>query len=436
MPFSSWHVKARLLVGTATFFDACDSLAIAYVLPVLIPLWHIQPALVGGLISIAYVGQIIGALLFGWLAERIGRLHAVWWTILIFSIMSIASAFSWDYNSLFAFRLIEGVGLGGEVPIAAAYISEISKAKGRGKFVLLYESLFGVGLVAAAALGYWVVPNFGWQYMFLIGGLPALLVIFLRRLLPESPRWLIDKGRLDEAEKIVEKIETIVSKQGRVKLPPVQVSEMKLEKQVTQWRELFSGIYHKRTLVLWVLWFTAYFLTYGLQTWLPALYTSVYKLPLQQALLYPVITNILGLVALLVCSYLIDWSGRKPWFTISYVGAGLAMLFLWLSGARDVFVVFTCATLSFLFITTISLALYVYSPEIYPTRMRALGSSAGTIWLRVASAIGPLAWGMIVAGFSLPVAFLIFGIVALVGCVVAGLGTTETKGKLLEQISP
>src|SRR2546430_6148083 len=207
LPTSWWHVKTGIIVGVATFFDAFDALAIATVLPVLAPLWKLTPPQIGILISAGFLGQLVGALLFGWVAERLGRMTAMVWSIATFAVMSLVCAFAWDYNSLLVFRTIQGVGLGGEVPVAAVYISELSRARHRGRFVLLYEMVFPVGLVAASLVGLWVVPRWGWQYMFVIGALPAILALLLRRLLPESPRWLAVHGRKAEAEAAVSLIE-------------------------------------------------------------------------------------------------------------------------------------------------------------------------------------------------------------------------------------
>src|SRR6202041_2656012 len=100
-----------------------------------------------------------------------------------------------SFQSLLVLRLLQGLGLGAEVPVAATYISELAKAKGRGRFVLLFELVFPVGLVAAAVLGKWIVPNLGWPYLFYVGGVPALFALFMMRNLPESPRWLASRGR-------------------------------------------------------------------------------------------------------------------------------------------------------------------------------------------------------------------------------------------------
>src|SRR5262249_1183779 len=188
LPTSWWQVKTRIIVGVATFFDAFDALAIASVLPVIAPLWKLAPHQIGFMIAAGFLGHLWGGLLFGFMAGLYGGMPAMVWSIALFGVMSLVCAFAWDYNSLLVFRTIQGIGLGGEVPVAAVFISELAKAHGRGRFVLLYELVFPIGLVAASLVGLWVVPYLGWQYMFVIGALPALLALVLRHLLPESPR--------------------------------------------------------------------------------------------------------------------------------------------------------------------------------------------------------------------------------------------------------
>ena len=118
VPFSRWHAKARIVVGSATFFDAFNALALAFALPVLIRLWHITPAQSGFLISASYIGQLAGALLFSWLAERFGRVPSASAATALMSIMSLACAIAGSFPQLVACRLIQGIGVGGEMPVA------------------------------------------------------------------------------------------------------------------------------------------------------------------------------------------------------------------------------------------------------------------------------------------------------------------------------
>src|SRR5215471_7278930 len=305
LPTSWWQVKARIIVGVATFFDAFDALAIASVLPVLVPLWKLTPPQIGLMISAGFAGQLVGALLFGFIAERYGRMLAMIGSIALFALMSLVCAFAWDYNSLLIFRVIQGIGLGGEVPVAAVFISELARAHGRGRFVLLYELVFPIGLSAAALVGLWVVPRFGWQWMFVIGALPAFLALALRSLLPESPRWLAVHGRNAEAEAAMALIERETQKATGAPLPPVKPVVSTADKPAAL-ADLFGPLYLRRTLVVWVVWFSAYFVNYGLSIWLPTLYRTVFKLPLDVSLRYGLITQAVGLLGTLICALTID----------------------------------------------------------------------------------------------------------------------------------
>src|SRR5581483_2237117 len=220
LPVSAWHVKARIIVGIGTFFDAVDLLAIAYVLPVLVGLWKMNPAQIALVLSAAFWGQLIGALTAGWAAEKWGRLRVTTIAIGTYSIMSLACAFAWDPMSLVVLRFIQGVGLGAEVPIANTYVNEIARAEVRGRCYLLFQMVFGIGIVTASVLGYFLVPTIGWQRMFYIGALPALLVFVMRFMLPESPRWLVQKGRYAEADRIITGIEQSITRAGKTLPPP------------------------------------------------------------------------------------------------------------------------------------------------------------------------------------------------------------------------
>jgi MFS transporter, putative metabolite:H+ symporter len=434
LPTSWWQVKTRIIVGVATFFDAFDALAIGSVLPVIVPLWKLTPPQIGFMISAGFFGQLIGALLFGWFAERYGRMPAMVWSIALFATMSLVSALAWDYNSLVVFRTIQGIGLGGEVPVAAAYISELAKAHGRGRFVLLYEIVFPIGLVAASLLGLWLVPRYGWQTMFILGALPAILALFLRRVLPESPRWLASRGRQVEAEAAIRQIERETERATGQTLPPPKPVISTLDKPASL-SDLFGPTYLRRTLVVWVIWFSAYFVNYGLTIWLPTVYRTMFHLPLEQSLRYGLITQAVGLLGTLICALTIDYVGCRLWFAASFAAAAAALAALTLYPAPTAEQVLTSITVAYFFISTINIGVYLYTPELYPTRVRAIGVGTATAWLRIASMIGPTAVGMMIAS-GLPSVFLAFGIAAGIAAVVTGLFAVETKGRVLEEISP
>jgi putative MFS transporter len=435
MPVSSRHLRIRLFVGIATFFDGIDALAIAYVLPVLVTVWDISPHRVGILISAGYLGQLFGALFAGWMAERIGRLPTMAYTVATYAIFSLLCALSWDYTSLLVFRTLQGLGLGGEVPVAAAYINEFARAKGRGRFVLLYEQVYSAGRLMAALLGVWVVTRFGWRYMFLFGGLPALLVVFLRRCLPESPRWLASQGRLEEADRVVTELETKA---------PVQVTRAMLHDQPVrarpaekaQWKELFQGAYRSRTFTSWAVWFIAFLLLNGLATWVPTLYVTVFRLPVQTSLRYGAISSIAGFAGCVTVALLIDWSGRRLWYVGAFSLAGLACVGLWFFGAWSAVAVVVIASVTAFAANSIAMLVFLHTPEIYPTRIRALATSVASAWLRVASIAAPLFIGFTIGTYRLGAVFLVLGVMAWIGALITGLFSMETKDRVLEEISP
>lgn len=443
VPFTWWHTKARVVMGSATFFDAFDALSLAFVLPVLIGLWHLTPGQIGMLIAAGYLGQVIGALLFGWLAERIGRVPSASLTIGLMSVMSIVCAFAGNFQMLFLCRFIQGIGVGGEVPVAATYINELSQARGRGRFFLLYELIFPLGLMAAAQVGAFVVPRYGWESMFLIGGIPGLLILFFIVRLPESPRWLVSKGRFDRAEQIVGSIEASTEKRnidpvsGRAEVDErvAKLADGMLTQRKSSWKELFSSFYRGRTLIVWVLWASAYFIANGINNWLPSLYKTVYHLPLQEALRMASLSNVLSTIAVLACALLIDRVGRRKWALCSFMVCGGLLAALGIFGADSPYRVMALASSAYAVMGTTTVLLYLYTPEIYPTRMRAIGTGLATSWLRAASAAAPALVGIVLTGQGVATVFLMFACVAIVG-MCAAWRMIETTNRPLEEIAP
>ena len=434
LPLSRWHLKARAIVGVATFFDAYNALAIAYVLPVIIPLFHMSPGEIGGMISLGYAGQLIGALFFGWVAERFGRRPAIFWSIMLYAVFSVACAFAWDYNSLLALRTVQGIGLGGEVPVAIAYVSELANARNRGRFVLLFEMVFPLGLLFAALLGLWIVPNLGWRVMLALGGLPAFAALAMYGIIPESPRWLASHGRYEDAERALSFIETQVSRSAGP-LPAPQQWVPAAEKRGTL-ADLFGPMYLRRTLVIWVAWFATYLVNYGLITWLPTIYRTVFHLPLDVALRYSLANSVVGLFTSLSCALWMDHVGRRRWATLAFALGAAPLLTLGIIGPDTPIRVLIFATMGSAITNTMSLGLYVWTPELYPTRVRAIAVGTSTAWLRLASIIGPSFVGLMVGGGGLNVVFIAFGIVGLAAALVMALFGVETRRQVLEHISP
>ena len=436
LPITRRLMLIRVIVGVATFFDAYTVLAIAFAMPQLVSEWKLSPADVGLIISAGYVGQLIGAVFFGSLAEKIGRLKVLFFTIMLFVSMDLACLLAWSGTSMMVFRFLQGIGTGGEVPVASAYINEFIGAKKRGRFFLLYEVIFPIGLMFAGMAGYFLVPVYGWKAMFIVGLIPSVLTIPLRWMMPESPRWLASKGRIAEADAVVKKLEDDAKKHGLVLREPVARPIDPKATARSDWHELFKGIYGKRTFTIWGLWICVYLVNNGMITWLPTLYKTVFKLPLQTSLAYGWTTSAVGVVASIICALLIDKVGRKAWYAAAFLFATIPLLTLSWLGATTALQVVVLATATYAALQTIAFSLYLYSAELYPTRLRAIGTGFGSAWLRAGSSVGPILVGYIVGDFGIRYVFAAFAAVALVGGLVTLFFAIETKGKVLEELSP
>ncbi|UZF42833.1 MFS transporter [Rhodococcus rhodochrous] len=436
LPMSRWHIKARVAVGAVTFFDGFDQLMIAYSLPVLIPKWNLTPASVAWVIAIGGIGMLVGALGGGWLADRMGRLNVIIVSLALYAVMSLGMAFTDSLMLFLVFRFVQGIGLGAEVPVAATYIGEITKAHKRGRFVLLYEVIFPIGLVASAIVSAWVVPRFGYQILFALGAIPILLLPALFRL-PESPRWLAARGRLDDADAAMRRIETEISgRHGELPEPRPIVSAVAVDTSRGRFIEAFQGVYLRRTLMLAAIWGSAYFVNYGIASWLPTLYRTVFEVSVDTALHYSIFTTVAGLVGCLAVAFLIDNLGRRICITSSMVLCAALLFLLAGTGTGSAVTVLLWSAGAALFVFAVNMALYVYTAELYPTRMRAIGCAIGGAAGRLGIIVGPLVLGGILdAGGTLTLVFGLFGLVALIGAIVVGLFATETREKTLEEIS-
>ena len=262
--------------------------------------------------------------------------------------------------------------------------------------------------------------------MFFVGAIPSVLVLFLQRLLPESPRWLAARGRYAEAETALRVVEAGTEKALGRKLPPPQRA-IAAPPMHSSMADMFGPLYLRRTLVVWVMWFGTYFLNYGLATWMPTLYRTVFHLPLDVALRYQVLTNVVTLFSSFTCAMLIDLTGRRRWFVGAFLGSALALLALWYIGPATPARVLLLGTLSNMCTGTMALAVYLYTPELYPTRSRALAVGTATAWLRLASIIGPIVVASMVMD-GLGSVFLVFGLVAFAAAIIVGLLCDRDQG--------
>ena len=335
-------------------------------------------------------------------------------------------------------RGVQGLGLGGEIPILAAYIGEFAKSTHRGRYGLGFQLWFSISFVFVAAVSYWVVPHLGWQAMFFIGAIPALIILPIRSLMPESPRWLANKGRFDEANAILSKIEDQISQHGAKPYRRFRRMSRSSNPRPRAFADLLKGVYRRRTLAVWTIWFCTYIIVYGLNTTMPSLLQGVYHATLQQAIAYGFWASGLGLCFTVTGIFLIDKYGRKPLFMLGEFCSAIPLLVLaWFSGPEiSLLAVMVCAMFASAFNSILALGLSTYTAELYPTEMRAVGVGVGNAWVRFAAIIGPIFIGWAVPHLGLNTAYAVFAGFGIIGGLTVIFFAIETTGKVLEVLSP
>ncbi|MER6876813.1 MFS transporter, partial [Amycolatopsis sp. NPDC000673] len=225
LPMSRWQVSIRLIIGIVTFFEAFDQLLIAYTLPVIGREWHMTTASSTATLTIGSIGMLLGALASGWAADRIGRVKVITLCVAVTALCSLAMTLCTALLPFLILRFVQGLAIGGEVPTAAAYIAEISRARRRGRFVLMYEIVFPAGLAVGALVAAWVIPHWGWRPLFALAAVPGLAAVLLQLRIPESPRWLAAHGHTEKAEQTMALIERRVEESlGRPLPPPAEAA--------------------------------------------------------------------------------------------------------------------------------------------------------------------------------------------------------------------
>lgn len=429
LPIGRFHYELLAITGLGWLFDAMDTGLIAFVLPVLAKDWGLTTSQMGAIGSIGLVGMAIGAVLAGTIADRLGRKTVFSMTVLLYSIATGLCALSWNYESLLVFRFFVGFGLGGELPVAATLMAEYAPTNLRGRFIVLLESFWGVGWLVAACISYLLIPIYGWQWAFIIGTIPALYVFLIRLKMPESVRYLLAKGRIEEAEKIVVQLEKALN----VTPPKVAVAEIAETDQLKpSIKALWSKTYATRTIMLWLVWFGIVFSYYGIFTWLPSL---VYQqgFTFVKTFEYILIMTLAQLPGYFCAAWLVDKIGRKYTLSLFLLMSGAASYFFGQAGTVATIVWWGCV-MSFFNLGAWGV-IYTYTPELYPTSMRAFGSGWAAGVGRIGGMTAPILVGYLLEnGTNIKGIFLMFATVfVLIAVVVMKLGV-ETKQKNLEDI--
>lgn len=430
LPLGRFHYKLLLVTGLGWLFDSMDTGLIAFILPVLAKEWGLAPGQMGLIGSIGLIGMALGAVVSGTIADRIGRKKVFTITVLLYSIASAFCALSWNYQSLLVFRFLVGFGLGGELPVAATLVSEYAPSRVRGRFIVLLESFWGLGWIAAACIAYFFIPLYGWRMAFLIGALPALYVCLIRMHMPESVRYLLAHGRVGEARQIVVSLE----RQLHVPVAPF-VSEKETVPVVAKasFRELWKKPFASRTIMLWLVWFGINFSYYGIFMWLPSLVFQQ-GFTVVKTFEYVLIMTLAQLPGYYCAAWLVDKIGRKYTLSAFLLFSGVASYFFG-HASTAVALMMWGSVMSFFNLGAWGI-LYTYTPEQYPTAIRALGSGWAAGFGRFGGMAAPMMVGALLArSFGFASVFYMFALVfAAVAVIVMSLGV-ESKQKDLESIS-
>jgi MFS transporter, putative metabolite:H+ symporter len=435
IPDNRYYKKLLVLGGLGYTFEAMDGAVIAFVLAAIIKPWHLTAAKTGILGSALLVGFFIGAFLSGYFGDLFGRKKVIMWTLVLYSVASLVSAFAVNWEQFFWLRVIAGIGAGGETAIIAPYLTEIVASKYRGKYVGTLSGFFSFGYVGAAILSYFVIPSssIGWRITLILTALPVFLVVWWRKALPESPRWLEAKGRLTEADSVMETIEKEVEKRiGKTLVNEEEVTKPKVEVKSEPFVQLFGGKFLKSTIMLWIIWFSIVFAYYGFFTWIPTLLVKQ-GLHIAKSFEFSIIIYLAQIPGYFSAAYLNDRIGRKK-VVISYlVSSAIAAFFMSQSHSQAAIVFF--GFLMSMFMNGSFAGLYVYTPEQYPTKIRATGTGSASSFGRIGGLLAPIAIGYLLPDYGFRGIFILTTVVLLIGALSVLILGKETNGKRLEQIS-
>ena len=406
-------------------------------------------------------GYVIGALILSPLADRFGRRDMLLITLVITGLGSLFTAFVQDYTTFIIARVITGIGVGADLALVATYINEVAPSNGRAKYTSLIFIMSSLG----AFLGIWLglilttpaapfpnglpfaqatvqivhgLPQFagsGWRWMYGIGAVLALVGIALRFRLPESPRWLISQGRVQEADEIVTDMEQRAVKK-LVNLPPVG-SELHLhtgDNRATYLEILSNPVYLRRTLLLFSMWFVAFMTVYTIGVGITTILATLGYPPPEAGMITAL--GVFGFIACAVFDYGFgERLERKTWLPISAVLTIIGGLIIALSGASNFWVTVIGAIILFIGFNLFVPMAWAWSAENYPTRARATGFALVDGIGHIGGGVGILLIAGNITTLGPVGTFLVIGGCLVVAAIIAQFGTA-TREMRLDAVSP
>jgi putative MFS transporter len=428
VPLNSFHWKLLITSGLGWMFDAMDVLLIGFLVAPITKEFALAPTQVGFVASAGFVGMFLGAAISGRLADRYGRRLVFQVTLVVFSLGAVLSALAPTFETLLAARIVAGLGLGGELPVVATLVSEFSPRAQRGRMIVLLESFWAYGTILAGLVALFVLPQFGWRGAFVVAALPALYVAYLRSALPESPRYLAERGRTADADAVVRRVE----RAGGAALLTLGAAVAPARSGRTSIAELWKPAYARRTAMLWILWFGIVFTYYGIFLYVPSLLTArgLSEVRSNEFFFYTTLAQVPGYFS---AAWLVDRWGRKPTLVTYLLGTAASALLFGTSETGTIAFI-ALALLSFFNLGAWGVV-YTYSPELYPTAVRATGAGVAAAVGRLGGIIGPFLTPVLVPTLGQSGVFVMFMAVLLVTALSVWLLAEETKGRSLEEIS-
>ena len=431
------------MLCTATFFDGFDGLVIQSALPLILTAMGVSLASAGVIVSAQFWGGVIGGLSAGILAERYGRRRVLLASCGILGLTSIFVAFAQDFNQLVLARTVQGAAGAMEIPIAGAMFNEFVKSSHRGTAVYVYETMYAWGGYVAPWLGLAFIAlvgqNEAWRGMFLFGALPLLMVLIRKRALPESPRWLLNQGRVQEAQTIIEQFELSAEKRagGQPLAEPVVIAQPQIKK--TNFLELFQSQYRGRTIMMLVWIMMVYAFTFGYRPFIAALYVTVGGLPIASALALTIAGQLISIPWNYFVAFTLDRFGRRFYFGWGLVFGALVMaigaIVVGSFGLKSWPVLFAVTQITAMAATS-TIGFFVYVPELYPTRMRAWATSVGSTGLYFVSSFMPIVVGLTAASaLGLGGVYVLMAVCLLIGGFTLLRFGPETSRRVLEEIA-
>lgn len=433
-----WNVQGKIFLigGLGYLFDAWDIALNGFLTPLVALDFDLSDGARGYVATANLIGMAIGAIVWGSIADRLGRKKAFSITLMIFALFSVLGAFSPTYGVFLAFRFLAGFGLGGCIPVDYAIVGEFSPKAIRGKVLTALDLFWPIG-ATLAGLSAWAlldVPH-NWRIMLGIMVLPALLTFWVRRGIPESPIYLAKVGRENEAREIIDRMvrETGATPEPyEIKPPVVEAKVTGLAAGVNQLRMIW-GRMPMVTLMAWMLFVSIMVVYYAALSWLPTLLSDA-GATFTVAFLGSTIMSAIGIFGCALSAVLVDITGRKWLLGVSASLGSVALVGIGYTLEMTTIALVAIGVFGFLIQMAIPV-LYAYIAEIYPTEIRASGFAWSSSASRVATGVAPIAfsaWAFPTLGL-VNTFLILMGAVFIAVAVMAKFGP-ETKGLDLDAV--